>query len=72
MEHRGFDIKGVQTINGGKAKPAPAISQSSPPRKRSTVALAPQPPKKVRLPIQRLPFDNGPNQRIDIGFPDGG
>jgi hypothetical protein len=28
--------------------------------------------QKVRLPIQRLPFDNGPNQRIDIGFPDGG
>jgi hypothetical protein len=21
---------------------------------------------------QRLPFDNGPNQRIDIGFPDSG
>jgi hypothetical protein len=22
--------------------------------------------------VQRLPFDNGPNQRIDIGFPDSG
>jgi hypothetical protein len=23
-------------------------------------------------PVQGLPFDNGPNQRIDIGFPDSG
>jgi hypothetical protein len=21
-------------------------------------------------PVQGLPFDNGPNQRIDFGFPD--
>ena len=26
----------------------------------------------ITFRVQRLPFDNGPNQRIDIGFPDSG
>jgi hypothetical protein len=26
----------------------------------------------ITFAVQRTPFDNGPNQRIDIGFPDSG
>jgi hypothetical protein len=26
----------------------------------------------ITFRVQRLVFDNGPNQRIDIGFPDSG
>jgi hypothetical protein len=62
MEHRGFDIKVVQTISGGKWKwlvQLPAQRRHGEERTRDLAlfaarkaidrALAPQPPKKVRL-----------------------